>query len=152
MHHAAIDDPNVMPKGFWLFSETPVSDIAPLSDFSGSDSRRLYPSGASAPAERSGTVLVPDLICRNLRQTLRIESRHHLLGEEFEVPPGFFGIKRSVEKPKIEVITTVVSIMLELLNNRVNAADDSLVLKPLGMSRPGNFLGKIAMVIPKLAH
>ena len=97
-------------------------------------------------------MLVPDLIGRNLRQTLRIKSWHYFLSEEVEVSPGFFGIKRSVEKPKIEVITTVVSIMLELLDNRINAANDGLVLKPLGMSRPGNFLGKIAMVIPKLAH
>ena len=93
-----------------------------------------------------------DLIWRHFWQTLRIESWHYLLSEEVEVPPGFFGVKRSVEKPKIEVITTVVPIMLELLNNRVNAANDGLVLKTLCMSRPGNFLRKIAMVIPKLAH
>ena len=97
-------------------------------------------------------MLVPDLIWRNLWQTLRVESWHYLLSEEVEVPPGLFGIKCSIEKAKIEVITTVVSIMLELLNDRVDAANDGLVLKPLGMSRPGNFLGKIAMVIPKLAH
>ena len=95
-------------------------------------------------------MLVPDLIWRDLRQTLRIESRHYFLSEELEVPPGFFGIKRSVEKAKIEVVTTVVPIMLELLNYRINAANDGFVLKPLGVSRPGNFLGKIAVVIPKL--
>ena len=97
-------------------------------------------------------MLVSDLIWRHFWQTLRIESWHYLLSEEIEIPPGFFGIERSVEKPKIEVIATVVPIMLELLNNRVNAANDGLVLKPLGMSGPGNFLGKIAVVIPKLAH
>jgi hypothetical protein len=58
---------------------------------------------------------LPDLIWRNLRQTLRIESGI-TSSEEVEVSPGFFGIKCSVEKPKIQVITTVVAIVLELLD------------------------------------